>query len=516
MTSAGSEGGRPAALRVDHLSKTFPGTRALQDVTLDVAPGEVHALLGGNGSGKSTLIKILAGVYHADPGGTIELGGVATPVERWSSEAAKQAGLHFVHQNPGVFLDLTVAENLAIGRGFPRGPLGTIRWKQMHRRTEELLERFHIKALPQLPVGALRPADRTMVAIARALQDQEDASEGVLVLDEPTTALPSQEVDLLLDKLRQYAAGGQTIIYVTHRLNEVLEIADRISVLRDGRHVGTVPAEGMDEAKLVEFIVGRALDNVFPPMPEVKDDERALEVRHLSGGPLSDVNLTLRRGEVLGIAGLLGSGRTELLRMLFGAYPVRDGEILLDGAPTRFSSPADAMRAGVAYVPEDRAADAAFLDMTVRENVTAGQIGAYFRTGFLRHGEERKAARSSIFEFMVKTPSDTVPLATLSGGNQQKVILARWLRRKPRLLLLDEPTQGVDVNARAEIYTLVREAVQAGASVLLVTSDFEELARVADRAVVLGEGRVVAEVPADQLDAARLTELAYLSTEVPA
>lgn len=474
--------------------------------------GEFHALVGGNGSGKSTLVKILAGVYQADAG-TIEIGFRTHDATSWTSAMAKASGLHFVHQNPGVFPSMSVAENIAIGRGFETGRWGRIRWQRMRERTARLLDRFAIPATPDMPVGALRPADRTMVAIARALQDQEDANEGVLVLDEPTASLPAAEVDLLLQTLKRHAEAGQTIVFVSHRLDEVLGFCDRATVLRDGRRIATERVADLDESRLIELIVGRPLDRVFPEMPALGADEVVLEARELSGGPLGSVSLKLKKGEVLGIAGLLGSGRTELLRMLFGVDRPASGDILVNGQEVQFSGTRDAMQKGIAYVPEDRAADAAFLDMSVRENLSAAQVSTYWRGLWFRHGAERDDAIASIDRFLVKTPSDVPPLATLSGGNQQKVVLARWLRLQPRILLLDEPTQGVDVNARAEIYSLVRDAVAGGASVIVVTSDFEELARVCDRVLVLGSGRVVGEVRAPDIDAGRLTELSYLTME---
>lgn len=501
-------------LRTLRLSKTFPGTRALQNVNLEVRRGEIQALVGGNGSGKSTLIKILAGVYEADPGGEIEVQGRSYHADSFTSAQAKAAKLHFVHQTPAVFPDLTVAENMAIGRGFETRGGAHIRWRALHQRTQRLLERFEIQASPQTLVGALRPADRTMVAIARALQDQEGEHDGVLVLDEPTASLPASEVDLLLAALRRHAAEGQTIIYVSHRLPEVLDIAHRVTALRDGRHVGTVDAAGLDEGRLIQLIVGRPLDRVFPDMPEVHDEQVALEVRNLVGGPIQGVSFKLLGDEVLGVAGLLGSGRSELLRMIFGAHPVTSGEILLDGRSARFKTAGQAMKAGLAFVPEDRTADAAFPDMSVRENVSAGQVAKYFSGLLLRHGREETDAQQSIKEFSIKAASDAQPISTLSGGNQQKVIVGRWLRRQPRVLLLDEPTQGVDVNARADIWALVRRSVEAGTAVMVVSSDFEELARVADRVLVLAQGRLVAEVRPPQLDAHRLTELAFTSTEV--
>ncbi len=508
---------QPVVLRVTGIAKTFPGTRALDGVDLDVRRGEVHALLGGNGSGKSTFIKILAGVYAADPGGRFDIAGRDTPTESWSAAAAKAAGLHFVHQDPAVFPAMTVTENMAMGGGFLTGTGGRIRWKAMRQRTAQVLERFHVHATPDTLVAALRPADRTMLAIARALQDQEGEDSGVLVLDEPTASLPASEVDVLLASLRRYAAAGQTIVYVSHRLGEVLDLADRVTVLRDGSRVGTRDVAELDETSLVEMIVGRPLDRFFPAAASAQADrEPVLKVRGLVAGPLRGVDLDLHHGEVLGIAGLLGSGRSELLAALFGDLPVEAGEITLEGEPLRCSSPKQAMARGLALVPEDRGADALLPGLSVRENLSAAVVPSYWRGMRLRHRQERTDARDLVVRYGVRPASDEPPVSTLSGGNQQKVVLARWLRREPRVLLLDEPTQGVDVNARAEIYRHVRETVARGTSVLLVTSDFEEMAHVVDRAVVLRGGRVAAELSAPELGAARLAELSYLTAEVPA
>ncbi|MGH9016745.1 MAG: sugar ABC transporter ATP-binding protein [Acidimicrobiales bacterium] len=503
-----------AALRVDHLSKTFPGTRALIDVSFEIEPGQIHGLLGGNGSGKSTLIKILAGVYHADAGGTITVGDTMVAADHSTPAKARAMGLHFVHQNPAVFPALTVAENMVIGHGFSTTAVGSIRWRALRRQTQALLDRFEINVRPDTLVNTLRPAERAMVAIARALQDQEGQDTGVLVLDEPTASLPRAEVVRLMGALNRFAAAGQTILFVSHRLDEVIDTATRATVLRDGRLAGTLAGPEITEDRLIELIAGRALDRMYPVMPPVDTETVALEAKGLSGGPLRGVDFQLRRGEVLGIAGLLGSGRSELLKMIFGAYPIKGGTLELEGRRVKFRHIGDAMDAGVAYVPEDRGGEAAFLSQTLSDNVVASSISRYWRHLRLRNRAIEHDARTIIGQYFIMASSERQIMGTLSGGNQQKVVLARWLNRHPRVLLLDEPTQGVDVNARAEIYSLISKAVGEGCSVLLVTSDFEELSRVADRAIVLRGGRVTAELRGADIEPVRLTELAFSTQEV--
>jgi ribose transport system ATP-binding protein len=505
---------RAVVLRISGLAKTFAGTRALHDVDLEVRQGEVHCLVGGNGSGKSTLVKVLAGVYRGDHGGMLEVGGLSIGADEMTPALARAAKLLFVHQHPAVFPELSVAENLAIGTGFPLGLARRIRWRELVRHTQVVLDRFEIDVRPDVLVASLSPAVRTTIAIARALQHQEGESDSVLVLDEPSASLPVAEVEVLLAAIRRYSRAGQTIIFIGHRLDEVLGVADRVTVLRDGKRVATAEAADLDEPKLIELILGQPMHRVFPHMPRADAAEIALEVQGLSGGPVSHATFGLRHREVLGIAGLLGSGRTELLKMIFGALPLRRGEMLHHGKPYRPRSPLDAMRRGVAYIPEDRAAAAAFLDMGIDQNLSIARLNEYWRGVRLSSRRERSHARDAITAFGIRASSERAPLSTLSGGNQQKVILARWLRRNPRLLLLDEPTQGVDVGARAEIYELIRQAVEGGASAIVVSSDFEELAHVCDRVVVLRGGAIVAEVVPPELDSHRLTQLAYPAKEV--
>ena len=510
---AGPEAGeRGAELRIEGLSKTFPGTRALDSVDLEVRAGEIHALCGGNGSGKSTLIKILSGVYQGDPGGRIECAGVVAEPEKMSRALADQMGIRVVHQDLGVFPDMTVAENLSLGRGFETGLAGRVRWRAVRERARRLIDRFEIPAHPSTPMRELTRASQTQVAIARALQDQEAGQGGVLILDEPTASLPVHEVELLLGALRRYAAAGQAIIYVSHRIDEVLDLADRVTVLRDGIKAGTWAASELNEKRLIELIVNRTVERAFPALPPSNGDGVPLLcVRDLWAGPLRGIDLDVAAGEVVGIAGLLGSGRTELLRAIYGDLAVERGSIELGGRALAPGIPG-AIESGVALVPEDRASDAAFLDLAVYSNLSASLLDRYQRRGRLQDRQMRRDGRELVARYGVKTASERVPLETLSGGNQQKVIVARWLRREPRLLLLDEPTQGVDVGARADIYANLRDAVAAGAGAIVVASDFEELAHVVHRAVVLCAGEVVAEVRDDDLTAHNLTELSYANT----
>ncbi len=340
---------REVALRVARLSKAFPGAQALLDVDLDVRRGEIHALVGGNGSGKSTLVKILAGVHDPDAG-TIEVGSRIFRHGLRPGEG-RAAGLHFVHQDPTVFLDLSIADNLAIGRGFETDGTGRIRWRDVRSRTREILERFEIDAQPQMHVGALRPSERTMVAIARALQDQEGQKSGVLVLDEPTTSLPDPEAALLLDALGRYATAGQSMLFVSHDLDEVIGFAHRVTVLRDGQRIGTSPTADVDHDRLVEQITGRPLEQMFPETPRRAEGEAVLEVRDLSGARTRGVSFSVCAGEVVGLAGLIGSGADEIVKCVFGAVVPAGGTVLVAGTPLPAGRPAAAIARDVYYVP---------------------------------------------------------------------------------------------------------------------------------------------------------------------
>jgi ribose transport system ATP-binding protein len=375
------------ALRIEGMGKSFGSTRALVDTSLSVRKGSIHALLGGNGSGKSTLIKAIAGVQPADAG-TISVGGRQFKARSFSPTEAKEAGLRFVHQQSSTFPDLSIAENLALGHGYDVLATGGIRWGRLRQRSRAVAARFGIDADPDLLVGELGPATQTMVAIARALQDQEGENSGVLVLDEPTASLPPAEVDLLLAALERYAAAGQTIVLVTHRLDEVLRIAHDVTVLRDGHVVARLGADELGHDVLVTAIMGEAIEQE-PVKKQTSDLGIVLRAPGIGGDAVE-----LRAGEVVGVAGLLGSGRTRLLRSLFGDG-VSPMEVEVDGARRRLASPIDAMRAGIAYIPEDRAADASFGELSIRENITITAPGHYWRGVFVRK-REREAARRSM------------------------------------------------------------------------------------------------------------------------
>jgi len=495
-----------SALEARRISKTFAGNQVLHAVNLRVRRGSIHALVGANGSGKSTLVKIISGALAGDPGGSLRISGQQFAADQLSVALARAAGLQVVHQELGLFPDLSVLENLSIGRGFETGG-AQIRWSAARRRAQQVLTRFELGIDVDRQVQHLRPAEQTLVAIARALQDQDGADSGVLVLDEPTASLPLPEVKLLLGRLRELAARGQSILFIGHRLDEVCELSDEVTVLRDGRRVEVDPIAVRTPERLASAIVGRATDRLGPRSVPVGGQIR-LAVRGLHSGPLTNVSFDLRRGEILGVAGLLGSGRSRLLRCLAGDLP-HAGEILIDGKTTTVGSVSAAIGHGLVLVPEDRARDAALPGLSVRENLSASDVRRFWRRGALNRRGERDAARRSIEEYGIRCRATEQAMNTLSGGNQQKVVVARTMRRRPRVLLLDEPSQGVDIGARSEIHRIVRAAAEGGASAIVVSSDFTELAELCDRIVVLRDGRTVAQLDGPRVDIDEINRHAY-------
>ncbi len=480
------------------MEKSFGVTRALVAAGIEIALGEIHALVGGNGSGKSTFLKCLAGINPADRG-KLMIEGREHDLTSFHPQAARAAGLHFVHQQLTTFPRMSVAENLAIGYGFEPGFAGRIRWRQLNRHAKTVLERFELPFEPTQDISTLSSVSQTMLAIARALQGQESAESGVLALDEPTAALPNHEVDLLLDTLRRYAANGRAILFVSHRLDEVIDFADRITVLRDGEVITTVSSDGLAKSRLAELIVGREISHISNDASAARPERPPLlRVSELCGGKVRDFNLTAQPGEVIGIAGLVGSGRSTLLRLLSGAQPADSGTIALGEKTIRATHPREAISEGIAYLSEDRARDSILHGLSVADNLAIVNLKEYRRFWQVSRRAERRAARGAMERYQVKAESPRSSIASLSGGNQQKVALARWLQLKVKVLLLDEPTQGVDVGARAELWRLILAAAEEGTTSVVVSSDLEELVHLSERILVLEEGVVVTELRAEE------------------
>lgn len=496
-----------AIVVVRNVSLSFGGTQALDDVSFAIRRGSVHALLGGNGSGKSTLIKVLAGVHQADAG-WIEVDGNRINASRTTPNWATDVGLRFVHQAVGTFDGFSVAENFALGSSYAVSGTGRIDWERLHKRVRETLDRFGVHVDPGAMLNALRPAERTLVAVARALEDEQNSA--VLILDEPTAALPPHEVDMVHDAIRGYVAQGHTVVIVSHRVDEVLEIATDATFLRDGRHLLTRSATGMDERMLMQQIAGIDAQPTKKLFGRRTSLPVTLQVSHLAAGALTDVSFNLRKGEILGVSGLAGSGRSSLLRTIAGLCPRLTGQIHFDGEELRADqAPSDAIDAGIVYVPEDRAADGIFADKSIRENLTAPGLSKYTLCGRIVRTRERDAARSAIDTYGVVCTSAEAPLSSLSGGNQQKVVLARWLEMSPRLLLLDEPTQGVDIGARSALHRLIRDAAAEGTSIIVASSDARELSELCDRVIGLWMGQVVGELKDDTLSPHTCVAIAY-------
>ncbi len=497
----------PSAVRFESVSKRFGGTAALDNVTFDIAAGSVHALLGGNGSGKSTLIKILSGVYQADSG-WIEISGDRQSAQRSTPARAQAANLHFVHQAVGTFANMSVTDNFALSSGYGSRSFAPVTLRRLRKDVAATLERFELDVSPAQQMGDLPAATQMMVAVARALGSREESGNAVLILDEPTAALPQEEEHVLLDAIRSYRRRGHTVILVTHRLDEVVAVADSVTFLRDGRHLETTAADQIDERVMVTRIAGMEQVTMGHTVRQPSGLTR-LEISALSVGPLKNVSLSAERGEILGLSGLLGSGRSSLMRALFGRAPIGTGSVAIDGKPFRPKDTVAALARGVAYVSAERQREGMFSDRPIRENLSIADLGRYWRGGRLSASAERKDARAVVSKFGVVASSAEAPISSMSGGNQQKVVIARWLELNPKVLLLNEPTQGVDVGARAAIHQVIRAAAEAGTTVLVASSDPRELAELCDRVVGLYQGGVSGEASESELTPGRCIELAF-------
>lgn len=469
-------------LAIRNLTKAFAGVKAFDDVGFDVHAGSVHALMGENGAGKSTLLKILGGLQSPDAG---EIRMIGTSVRFRSPHEALKHGVSMIHQELMPFRNLSVAANIAMGREMTRGFPGWLDHAAMHREAESLLGRLGLSIDPRRRMGDLSVAEMQSVEIVKALARKAS----VILMDEPTTALSEREVGALFEAIDGLKREGKAIIYISHKMDEIFRIADTITVMRDGRHVGTRAAAEMDEAELIRLMVGR--DPAPRAVRRGNPGEPVLEVRNLGNpGRFEAIDFTLRRGEILGIGGLMGAGRTELAEAIYGINPARSGEIRVAGKPLRIRSPKDALKAGIALVTEDRKRHGFIPSMAVGPNLTLSSL----RSPWIDFRREAEIAVSQIDRFSIKVADPGQPVVSLSGGNQQKVVIAKALLTQPEILILDEPTRGIDVGAKAEIHALIAGLAADGKAILVISSELPELMALSDRVLIMREGRVVAEV----------------------
>ncbi len=478
------------ALQMQHIRKTFPGVIALDDVSFALQTGEVHILLGENGAGKSTLMKILSGAYQKSSG-EIRLNEQAVEIK--SPKHARDLGIGIIYQELNLVPQLSAAENIFLGREPMRLP-GVIDRQAMEREAARLLHELGIEIDAHRPVRELSIAAQQMVEVAKAIS----LNARILIMDEPTSALTEREIGELFTRIRQLKAAGVSIVYISHRMEELFAIGDRVTVLRDGKNVGTYNIADVTKAELIRLMANRELTNQFPKVRAAKGAE-ALRVEHLHrNGALHDISFTLHRGEVLGIAGLLGSGRTELARAIFGADKIDSGNIYLKGKLQHIHSPQQAIHSGLGFLTEDRKTQGLVLALSVKDNICLPSVGKFSRFGLVNGSEENRAAESYVTELRIKTPSIRQQAVNLSGGNQQKVVLGKWLCSQAEIFIFDEPTRGIDVGSKAEIYELINQLTAKGVAVLMISSELPEILGMSDRILVMHQGRINGEFTADE------------------
>jgi rhamnose transport system ATP-binding protein len=490
-----------ALLKLTGIVKSFAGVQALKGVSFELLPGEVHAIVGENGAGKSTLVKVITGAHRADSG-TLTINGRS--IDHNDPTLSRALGIAVIYQQPALFPDLTVAENIAL-RLETGSPWRFIRWGERRRRAKALLDRVGANISPDAFVRELTMPQQQLVEIASALGG--DAK--VLILDEPTASLSDREVENLFRVIRELRAQGVGMIYISHRLEELPQIADRVTVLRDGAYVGTRNVKEIDRSEMIRLMVGRSLEAVFPKI-EVPLGNVVLETIALgcTDSGVTQVSLHVRAGEILGLAGLVGAGRTELARILFGLTPADSGQILLKGEAVDVTSPSKAVQLGIAYVPEDRRRHGVILEMPVDANATLAILRKIASAGLINFSRQRQISSTFVKRLGVKTPSISTPVGNLSGGNQQKVALARWLAADPAVIILDEPTQGVDVGAKSEIHRLMGELAKTGLAIIMISSELPEILGMSDRIAVMHEGRIVGELTRAEATQEKVLELA--------
>ncbi|MBD8216362.1 ribose ABC transporter ATP-binding protein RbsA [Erwinia persicina] len=477
-------------LQLKGIDKSFPGVKALSGAAISVYPGRVMALVGENGAGKSTMMKVLTGIYARDAGSFAWLGKETTFNGPKESQAA---GIGIIHQELNLIPQLSIAENIFLGREFVNR-FGGIQWKKMYAEADALLKRLNLRFNSHKLVGDLSIGDQQMVEIAKVLSFESK----VIVMDEPTDALTDTETASLFRVINELKAQGCGIVYISHRMKEIFEVCDDVTIFRDGQFIAEREVATLTEESLIEMMVGRKLEEQYPRLDKVPGEVR-LNVEHLCGSGVEDVSFTLRKGEILGVAGLMGAGRTELMKVLYGALSRRSGTVTLDGKNVVARSPEEGLANGIVYISEDRKRDGLVLGMTVKENMSLTALNYFsYGGGRLKHAEEQLAVGDFIKLFNVKTPSMNQPIGLLSGGNQQKVAIARGLMTRPKVLILDEPTRGVDVGAKKEIYQLINQFKQEGLSIILVSSEMPEVLGMSDRVLVMHEGRLSGDFPIEQ------------------
>ncbi|MDC2826325.1 ribose ABC transporter ATP-binding protein RbsA [Rodentibacter pneumotropicus] len=471
-------------LKISGVDKSFPGVKALSNACLSVYAGRVMALMGENGAGKSTLMKVLTGIYSKDAG-TIEYLGKETMFK--GPKASQEAGISIIHQELNLIGNLTIAENIFLGREF-KTPWGAINWQKMYQEADKLLARLGVTHSSQKLCSELSIGEQQMVEIAKALSFKSK----VIIMDEPTDALTDTETEALFKVINELKAEKCGIVYISHRLKEIFQICDDVTVLRDGQFIGECIIADINEDDLIEMMVGRRLDEQYPHLTQEKG-ECVLDVAHLSGSGIDDVSFKLYGGEIVGVSGLMGAGRTELGKVLYGALPKASGKVRLKNQEIENHRPQDGLDHGIVYISEDRKNDGLILGMSVKENMSLTSLGYFSQKGQIRHQVEKMAVDDFIEMFNIKTPSRDQQVGLLSGGNQQKVAIARGLMTRPNVLILDEPTRGVDVGARKEIYQLINEFKKDGLSILMISSDMPEVLGMSDRILVMREGKISAE-----------------------
>jgi ribose transport system ATP-binding protein len=476
-------------LDIKGISKAFPGVQALKDVSFSVRAGEVHALVGENGAGKSTLMKILAGVYHPDDG---QLYWEGQPLVLANPAAAQHQGISIIYQEFNLLPHLTVAENVLLNHE-PRTRFGTLDWSALNKYTRELMDLLETQLDAEAVVGRLSVAQQQIVEIVKALS----IDAHLIIMDEPTAALNLTEVGHLFNVIARLKQQGKAVIFISHRLDEILHISDTTTILKDGEVVTSRPTTELNKEQIVRLMVGRQLSDAFPPKATTTAETPILEVTGLSTDRLYEISFKLHPGEVLGLAGLEGHGQRELARALFGLESIHRGQVRVAGKPIRLHGPRDAIKAGIAFVSDDRKADGLALVLSVRENITLPSLSAFGRYGLVSEQQERQAVAQVVETIDVRTPSIEQSVRFLSGGNQQKTVLAKWLLREPRLMVFVEPTRGIDVGAKIEIYHLIRNLANRGAGMLIVSSDLLELLGLSDRILVMHQGHIATELMAD-------------------